>query len=143
MAHSTANWHWKTKYVGPWAKEWFSKELAGASAEQEDGSVTVVRVTELEGDVEIGQRKSKYVHSFSKRDPSWHWTELIDSPTQTHHHLRLPSRRRVGCEWKGGYERQRDVRDSRGLAREHARRCQRLYGTYISRAHASFADAVS
>lgn len=67
MPHSTANWHWKTKYVGPWAKEWFSKELAGASSEQGDSSVTVVRVTEVEGDVELGQRKSKLITIYDCR----------------------------------------------------------------------------
>jgi hypothetical protein len=60
MPPSTANWHWKTKHVSPWAKEWFTSELAGVSTKDENDTITVERVTEVEGDVEIGQRKSKY-----------------------------------------------------------------------------------
>jgi activator of HSP90 ATPase len=63
MSHSTANWHWKTKYVGGWAKEWFTTELAAASKTEGNDTVKVERVTEVEGDVELGRRKSKYALS--------------------------------------------------------------------------------
>jgi activator of HSP90 ATPase len=59
---STANWHWKNKNVGSWAKSWFERELATIVI-QGDGEETVgvSEVTEVDGDVELGQRKSKLV----------------------------------------------------------------------------------
>jgi activator of HSP90 ATPase len=59
MSSTTANWHWKTKYVSGWAKEWFTEELAKVDKTQDEITIKVSRVTEVEGDVELGQRKSK------------------------------------------------------------------------------------
>ncbi|PVF92673.1 hypothetical protein CPB86DRAFT_819435 [Serendipita vermifera] len=67
MASSTANWHWKTKYVSGWAKEWFTSELAGVSQTEGNDTVTVERVTEVEGDVELGRRKSKLITIYDCR----------------------------------------------------------------------------
>jgi hypothetical protein len=64
MAYSTANWHWKNKTVTPWAKEWFERELVTIQVEGPDGAVVSVdRVSEVDGDVELGRRKSKYVRA--------------------------------------------------------------------------------
>jgi activator of HSP90 ATPase len=66
MAYSTANWHWKNKTVTPWAKEWFERELVTIQVEGSDGAVvSVEHVISVDGDVEIGRRKSKYVWAFS------------------------------------------------------------------------------
>lgn len=66
MAYSTANWHWKNKSVTPWAKEWFERELVTIQVEGPDGAVVLVeRVVSVDGDVELGRRKSKYVQAFS------------------------------------------------------------------------------
>jgi activator of HSP90 ATPase len=65
MAYSTANWHWKNKTVTRWAKDWFERELVTIQVQDEDGAVvSVERVVEVDGDVEIGRRKSKYVLAF-------------------------------------------------------------------------------
>ncbi|KAI0273493.1 activator of Hsp90 ATPase [Gloeopeniophorella convolvens] len=62
MAYSTANWHWKNKTVTPWAKEWFERELVTITVEGPDGAVvSVERVVEVDGDVELGRRKSKLI----------------------------------------------------------------------------------
>lgn len=63
---STANWHWKNKNVGAWAKTWFQQELTAISIKG-DGEevVTVSNVTNVDGDVELGQRKSKYASCIS------------------------------------------------------------------------------
>lgn len=59
---STANWHWKSKSVTPWAREWFERELVTLSVAGDGTEVaSVVKVFEVEGDFELGQRKSKYV----------------------------------------------------------------------------------
>lgn len=64
MAYSTANWHWKNKTVTPWAKEWFERELVTIQVEGSDGAiVSVERVVSVDGDVELGRRKSKYVRT--------------------------------------------------------------------------------
>ncbi|KAI9466076.1 activator of Hsp90 ATPase [Lactarius psammicola] len=62
MAYSTANWHWKNKTVTPWAKEWFGRELVTVQVQGSDGAVvSVERVVEVDGDVELGRRKSKLI----------------------------------------------------------------------------------
>lgn len=62
MAYSTANWHWKNKTVTPWAKEWFERELVTVQVQGSDGAVVSVdRVVEVDGDVELGRRKSKLI----------------------------------------------------------------------------------
>ena len=64
MSYSTANWHWKNKTVTPWAKEWFERELVLVEVQGADGAVVrVERVVEIDGDVELGRRKSKCVVS--------------------------------------------------------------------------------
>ncbi|EKM55032.1 uncharacterized protein PHACADRAFT_255354 [Phanerochaete carnosa HHB-10118-sp] len=60
MAVSTANWHWKNKNVTPWAKNWFERELTTVSVKGDgEEEVFVSEVAEVDGDVELGQRKSK------------------------------------------------------------------------------------
>ena len=62
MAHSTANWHWKNKNVTSWAKTWFERELTAISVKGDsEEEVSVSEIVEVDGDVELGQRKSKYV----------------------------------------------------------------------------------
>ena len=62
MSHTTANWHWKNKNIGPWAKQWFQRELTAITiAGDGEESVQITEVKEVDGDVELGQRKSKYV----------------------------------------------------------------------------------
>lgn len=65
MPSSTANWHWKNKNVTRWAKEWFERELTTIKieGEAEGESVSISEVKEVDGDVELGQRKSKSVHA--------------------------------------------------------------------------------
>ena len=46
---------WRTKGVEGWAKEWFTTNLVGVEAE----GVRVDSVTDVEGDAELGMRKSK------------------------------------------------------------------------------------
>lgn len=74
MAPSTANWHWKNKTVTPWAKGWFERELVSVRVKADDGAeVGVESVTDVDGDVELGQRKSKYVRcsSITVKIASW------------------------------------------------------------------------
>ncbi|KAF8077663.1 activator of Hsp90 ATPase [Lyophyllum atratum] len=60
---STANWHWKNKNVTRWGTEWFERELPTITVkgDKEGEVVTISQVTEVEGDMELGQRKSKLI----------------------------------------------------------------------------------
>jgi hypothetical protein len=60
---STANWHWKNKNVTRWGQSWFERELVTISVtgDKEGEVVSISSVSEVDGDIELGQRKSKYV----------------------------------------------------------------------------------
>jgi hypothetical protein len=95
MAYSTANWHWKNKTVTPWAKEWFERELVTIQVEGSDGAVvSVEHVISVDGDVEIGRRKSKYVWAFSAASPPTLFRVVMRqanypvSVARTHFHFR-------------------------------------------------------
>ncbi|KAH9951908.1 activator of Hsp90 ATPase [Amylocystis lapponica] len=62
MAPTTANWHWKNKTVTPWAKTWFERELTSINVKGTGSEeVSISKVVEVDGDVELGQRKSKLI----------------------------------------------------------------------------------
>ncbi|BGP14027.1 hypothetical protein JCM10213_005612 [Rhodosporidiobolus nylandii] len=63
LSHGIKHWHWRTKGVEPWAKQWFETNLAGVEA---DG-VAIEEVTDVEGDCELGMRKSKLVTIYDQR----------------------------------------------------------------------------
>ena len=58
---STANWHWKNKNITQWGREWFERELPTLSVtgDNENEVVSISKVTSVDGDIELGQRKSK------------------------------------------------------------------------------------
>ncbi|KAF8891339.1 activator of Hsp90 ATPase [Infundibulicybe gibba] len=60
---TTANWHWKNKNVTRWGKEWFERELTTITinGDKEGEAVSIHRVTDVDGDIELGQRKSKLI----------------------------------------------------------------------------------
>ena len=87
---STANWHWKNKNVTPWAKEWLQTELTKLSVTGDNGeSVSIAEVTSVEGDVELGQRKSKLLTIFDC-DVRAKWTGTTSSGTQVEGTLHIP-----------------------------------------------------
>jgi activator of HSP90 ATPase len=85
MLSTTANWHWKNKNVTSWAKTWFQDELTKIVIQGEGSErVSISSVSSVEGDVELGQRKSKWVSLFGRSRP----LGLIMHP-QVNHDLRL------------------------------------------------------
>ncbi|KAF9513413.1 hypothetical protein BS47DRAFT_1372519 [Hydnum rufescens UP504] len=65
---STANWHWKSKAVTPWARSWFESELPTVIVTTtENITIGISSVTDVEGDVELGMRKSKLITIFDVR----------------------------------------------------------------------------
>jgi activator of HSP90 ATPase len=68
MPLSTANWHWKNKNVTPWAKTWFERELGAVAVTGAGGEALLVeKVTSVQGDAELGQRKSKLITIYDCR----------------------------------------------------------------------------
>ncbi|KAJ7794314.1 activator of Hsp90 ATPase [Mycena olivaceomarginata] len=65
LPSSTANWHWKNKNVTRWGKEWFERELTSVTIAGNGTEVVAISsVTDVEGDIELGQRKSKLITIF-------------------------------------------------------------------------------
>lgn len=65
--HNPNNWHWVNKDVKPWAHEFLEKELIGLSAEEGDKKVEIERVSSMDGDVDVSQRKGKVITLFDVR----------------------------------------------------------------------------
>ena len=64
VLHNPNNWHWVTKDAAPWAKEWLDEECKKVSAEEDGVSAQVTRVSSVDGDVEVSQRKGKVITIF-------------------------------------------------------------------------------
>lgn len=67
VLHNPNNWHWVNKDVSEWAKDYLEKNLIEVSAENGDVSVQVTKVTSMEGDVDVSQRKGKVITLFDVR----------------------------------------------------------------------------
>lgn len=61
MSTWNKHYHWKTKGCTPWAKDWFTQNLVGKSAEAQGAKVAVEKLAGFEGDVELGNRKGKLI----------------------------------------------------------------------------------
>ncbi|KAF9532883.1 activator of Hsp90 ATPase [Crepidotus variabilis] len=91
MAYSTANWHWKNKNITRWAKEWFDQELTSIiiPGEKEGEEVSITEVTEMDGDVELGSRKSKLITIFDCK-VSLKWAGKTSDGTEVAGSLLIP-----------------------------------------------------
>lgn len=65
--HNPNNWHWVNKDVKPWAQEYLEKELVGLSAEDGKNKVEIERISSMDGDVDVSQRKGKVITLFDVR----------------------------------------------------------------------------
>lgn len=57
MSSGIKNWHWRSKDCRPWAASWFKAELPQVSTSK----TRIVSVKDVEGDADVGMRKSKLV----------------------------------------------------------------------------------
>lgn len=64
VLHNPNNWHWVNKDVAEWARQWFSENLPGLSAEEGDVKVKLSKVQSMDGDVDVSQRKGKVITIF-------------------------------------------------------------------------------
>ncbi|KAH7889508.1 activator of Hsp90 ATPase [Phlebopus sp. FC_14] len=90
LPSTTANWHWKNKNVTSWAKAWFERELATIAIQgQGSESVAVSSVGGVEGDVELGQRKSKLITIYDCKI-QLDWTGTASDGTQVTGKVTIP-----------------------------------------------------
>ncbi|KAF9227703.1 hypothetical protein BS17DRAFT_693270 [Gyrodon lividus] len=90
MPSTTANWHWKNKNVTSWAKIWFQDELTKIAIQGEGSeSVRVSSVSCVEGDVELGQRKSKLITIYDCKI-SVEWSGTASDGTEVTGQVTIP-----------------------------------------------------
>jgi activator of HSP90 ATPase len=64
VLHNPNNWHWVSKDVSPWAKQYLESELVGISAKDGDVTAKIDSVLSMEGDCDVSQRKGKVITIF-------------------------------------------------------------------------------
>ncbi|RMZ91638.1 hypothetical protein DV736_g1135, partial [Chaetothyriales sp. CBS 134916] len=64
VLHNPNNWHWVNKDATPWARDFIDSQITGISAEEDGVSAKVSKLTSLDGDVEVSQRKGKVISIF-------------------------------------------------------------------------------
>lgn len=64
VVHNPNNWHWVNKQCLDWSREWFDSKLTGVQAKDSLHTATISKVSKVEGDVEVSQRKGKVISLF-------------------------------------------------------------------------------
>jgi hypothetical protein len=64
VLHNPNNWHWVNKNALEWAHEYFSEKLVGLAASKGELSARVDKVSGVEGDCDVSQRKGKVITLF-------------------------------------------------------------------------------
>lgn len=64
VLHNPNNWHWVNKDVSEWARQYLEENLTKLSAEERDVSAKIRKVTSMDGDVDVSQRKGKVITLF-------------------------------------------------------------------------------
>jgi len=88
---TTANWHWKNKNVTRWGKEWFERELTTLTinGDTEGEVVSISSVTDVDGDIELGQRKSKLITIYDCKI-TLEWSGTASDGTEVKGTLAIP-----------------------------------------------------
>lgn len=64
VVNNPNNWHWVDKNCIDWTRQYFKDKLVGFTLEDGGQKVEITSVKELEGDVEVCQRKGKVISLF-------------------------------------------------------------------------------
>lgn len=64
VLHNPNNWHWVNKDVTGWARAWFDENLKTVSANDGKVSAQISKITSMDGDVDVSQRKGKVITIF-------------------------------------------------------------------------------
>lgn len=64
VLHNPNNWHWVNKDASGFAMEYLKKNLVDLGVEEEGVSAKVSKVSSMDGDVDVSQRKGKIITLF-------------------------------------------------------------------------------
>lgn len=64
VLHNPNNWHWVNKDAAPWTRSYLESLVVDIAAEDEDVSAKVTKLSSMDGDVEVSQRKGKVISIF-------------------------------------------------------------------------------
>jgi activator of HSP90 ATPase len=64
VLHNPNNWHWVNKDVSPWAKDYLTEKVTQCSTEEDGVTVKISKLTSMDGDVDVSQRKGKVITIF-------------------------------------------------------------------------------
>ena len=64
VLHNPNNWHWVNKDAAPWTRSFLESVVIDIAAEDEDISAKVTKLSSMDGDVEVSQRKGKVISIF-------------------------------------------------------------------------------
>lgn len=64
VLHNPNNWHWVNKDVAPWAKEYLETNAQQLTAEDDGVSAKITKLSSMDGDVDVSQRKGKVITIF-------------------------------------------------------------------------------
>ncbi len=62
--HNPNNWHWVNKDVREWSREYLDKTVVGTKASEGGESVKISKISSMEGDMDVSQRKGKVITLF-------------------------------------------------------------------------------
>lgn len=64
MLHNPNNWHWVNKDARGWAKDYLTQKVCAISAEENGASAKIEKLVNMDGDVDVNQRKGKVITLF-------------------------------------------------------------------------------
>lgn len=64
VLHNPNNWHWVNKNAAGWTKQWLEENLADVQASQGGVTAKIDKLTSMDGDVDVNQRKGKVITIF-------------------------------------------------------------------------------
>lgn len=62
--HNPNNWHWVNKDVRAWSRDYLDKTLIGTEASDGDDYAKISKISLMEGDMDVSQRKGKVITLF-------------------------------------------------------------------------------
>lgn len=64
VLHNPNNWHWVNKDASTWAREYLKNKVCAVSAEENGVTAKIARLSSMDGDVDVNQRKGKVITLF-------------------------------------------------------------------------------
>ncbi|KAG8972517.1 hypothetical protein FRB90_010189, partial [Tulasnella sp. 427] len=102
---STANWHWRSKDVTKWAKDWLRSQSTDAVIFSEGSTnAKIGSLKSCDGDAEVGMRKSKLLTIYDL-NIEWSWSGTASDGTLVEGTIAIPEMSHdTGVDGDGDYE---------------------------------------